>query len=118
LKASRGSEQYQSMNSRIAWSYDRCELCDVRLSRSADFDCSRSGSFKTDLGLRLCLFFVIPEFCVQAVTSHVNAGLFHGVALLDPDRLLQGTGKFMRHVKLRPGMTTNALALSRLIDTA
>ncbi len=30
--------------------------------------------------------------------------------------LLQGTGKFMRHVKLRPGTTTNAAAVSRLID--
>jgi hypothetical protein len=32
--------------------------------------------------------------------------------------LLQGTGKFMRHVKLRSGTATNAAALSRLIDTA
>src|SRR5215831_8758779 len=47
LKARRGSEQYQSMNSRMAWSYDRWELWDVRLFRTADFDCSRSGSFKT-----------------------------------------------------------------------
>ena len=35
--------------------------------RTADFDCSRSGSFKTDLGLRVRLFFAIPEFCIQAV---------------------------------------------------
>ena len=39
----------------------------MRLFRTADFDCSRSGSFKTDLGLRLRLFFAIPEFCIQAV---------------------------------------------------
>jgi hypothetical protein len=32
--------------------------------------------------------------------------------------LLQGTGKFMRHVKLRPGTATNAAALIRLIDAA
>jgi hypothetical protein len=51
-------------------------------------------------------------------TSHINAGFFHGAALPDPARLLQGTGKFMRHVKLRPGTATNAAALSRLIDTA
>jgi len=31
---------------------------------------------------------------------------------------LQGTGKFMRHVKLRPGTAANAAALNRLIDTA
>jgi hypothetical protein len=32
--------------------------------------------------------------------------------------LLQGTGKFMRHVKLRPGAATNAAALSGLIEAA
>jgi hypothetical protein len=45
-------------------------------------------------------------------------GFFHGAALPDPARLLQGTGKFMRHVKLRPGAATNASALNRLIDMA
>jgi hypothetical protein len=45
-------------------------------------------------------------------------GFFHGAALPDPAHLLQGTGKFMRHVKLRPGTATNAAMLSRLIDTA
>ena len=30
-------------------------------------------------------------------------GFFHGAALPDPARLLQGTGKFVRHVKLTPG---------------
>jgi hypothetical protein len=38
--------------------------------------------------------------------------------LPDPDRLLQGAGKFMRHVKLRPGTATDAGALSRLIEAA
>jgi hypothetical protein len=32
--------------------------------------------------------------------------------------LLQGTGKFMRHVKLRPGTSQNIAALSMLIDAA
>ena len=50
--------------------------------------------------------------------AHVNLRFFHGAALPDPARLLQGTGKFMRHVKLRPGTATDAAALSRLIDTA
>jgi hypothetical protein len=48
----------------------------------------------------------------------VNVGFFHGAALPDPARLLQGTGKFMRHVKLRPETPTNAAALTRLIDAA
>jgi hypothetical protein len=59
-----------------------------------------------------------PFAYVNAFTSHVNVGFFHGAALPDPARLLQGTGKFMRHVKLTPGMPTNAAALSRLIDAA
>jgi hypothetical protein len=55
---------------------------------------------------------------VNVFTSHVNVGFFQGAALPDPARLLQGTGKFMRHVKLRPGTAANAVALSRLIDAA
>jgi hypothetical protein len=43
---------------------------------------------------------------------------FHGAALPDRARLLQGTGKFMRHVKLRLETGTNAAALRKLIDTA
>ena len=55
---------------------------------------------------------------VNVCNSHVNVGFFHGAALPDPAHLLQGTGKFMRHVKLRSGTATNGSALSRLIDTA
>ena len=59
-----------------------------------------------------------PFGYVDVFTSHVNVGFFHGTALRDPARLLQGTGKFMRHVKLRPGTPTNAAALTRLIEAA
>src|SRR5215471_2532793 len=59
-----------------------------------------------------------PFSYVNVFTSHVNVGFFHGAALPDPAGLLQGTGKFMRHVKLRPGATTSTAALSRLIDAA
>ena len=58
-------------------------------------------------------------FCyVNVFTSHVNVGFFHGAALPDPARLLQGGGKFMRHVKLTPGTATNAAALRKLIGVA
>ena len=59
-----------------------------------------------------------PFAYVNAFTSHVNVGFFQGAALPDPTRLLQGAGKFMRHVKLRPGTFTNAAALNKLIHTA
>jgi hypothetical protein len=47
------------MNSQIAWSYERFELSDVRLFRTADFDCSRSGSLRTVFGTLLRLLFAI-----------------------------------------------------------
>jgi hypothetical protein len=59
-----------------------------------------------------------PFGYVNVFTSHVNVGFFHGAALPDPAYLLQGTGKFMRHVKLRPEMTTDAASVSRLIEMA
>ena len=59
-----------------------------------------------------------PFGYVNVFTSHVNVGFFHGAALPDRGRLLQGTGRFMRHAKLRPGTATNAVALSKLIDAA
>jgi hypothetical protein len=60
----------------------------------------------------------VPFGYVNVFTSHVNVGFFHGAALADPTRLLQGAGKFMRHVKLRPGVATDAAALSALIERA
>lgn len=55
---------------------------------------------------------------VNAFTSHVNVGFFQGAQLADPMRLLEGTGKFMRHVKLRPGLPLDVMALTRLIEAA
>ena len=48
----------------------------------------------------------------------MNVGFFGGADLADPHRLLEGMGKFMRHVKLRPAFDLDATALSRLIRTA
>ena len=60
----------------------------------------------------------VPFGYVNVFTSHVNVGFFQGAGLRDPDRLLQGTGRFMRHVKLKPGMEIDAAALNRLIADA
>jgi hypothetical protein len=59
-----------------------------------------------------------PFGYVNVFSAHVNVGFFQGAALPDPACLLQGSGKFMRHVKLRPGGATNVAALNRLIDAA
>ncbi len=55
---------------------------------------------------------------VNAFRAHVNVGFFFGAELDDPAGLLEGTGKRMRHVKLRCGQEANAAALSELIAAA
>lgn len=55
---------------------------------------------------------------VNAFKAHVNVGFFRGAELSDPERLLEGTGRFMRHVKLRPGAEVDAMALEKLIRAA
>ena len=55
---------------------------------------------------------------VNVFTAHVNVGFFRGAKIADPEALLEGTGKFMRHVKLRPGREVDAVALTQLIETA
>ena len=55
---------------------------------------------------------------VNAFKAHVNVGFFRGAEIADPDGLLEGTGKFMRHVKLRPERDVDATALRKLIETA
>jgi hypothetical protein len=55
---------------------------------------------------------------VNAFTAHVNVGFFLGAHLPDPARLLEGTGKYMRHVKLRPGSEIDRDALAALIRAA
>jgi hypothetical protein len=55
---------------------------------------------------------------VNAFKDHVNVGFFFGALLNDPARLLEGTGKRGRHVKLWPGRDVDSAALARLVDAA
>jgi hypothetical protein len=55
---------------------------------------------------------------VKAFKDHVNVGFFFGALLKDPARLLEGTGKRGRHVKLRPGREIDTAALAQLVDAA
>lgn len=83
--------------------------------------CRACGSDVTELIHDGC-----PVACVQGAAfayvkvfrAHVNVGFFNGAFLVDPHQLLEGSGKRMRHVKLRPGAATNARALSTLIESA
>lgn len=55
---------------------------------------------------------------VNAFRAHVNVGFFRGAGIPDPGHLLEGTGKFMRHVKLGAGRNVPEAALTELIATA
>ena len=67
-----------------------------------------------------------PVACVQDAAfgyvnvfkAHVNVGFFFGAELYDPAGLLEGSGRRMRHVKMRPGAGLDVAALSTLIETA
>ena len=60
----------------------------------------------------------VPFGYVNVFASHVNVGFFQGAELPDPAGLLQGNGKFMRHVKLKLGAPVSAAALRELIEAA
>jgi hypothetical protein len=55
---------------------------------------------------------------VNSFKAHVNVGFFRGAEIADPEGLLEGTGKFMRHVKLSPESDVNVTALKMLIKSA
>lgn len=59
-----------------------------------------------------------PFGYVNTFRTHVNVGFFHGAELGNAAGLLEGSGKRMRHVKLRPGRKINAADLCGLIDAA
>lgn len=53
---------------------------------------------------------------VALATHHLTLGFFFGAALDDPDHLLQGDGKRMRHVKIRHAEDTQDPAVRQLIS--
>jgi hypothetical protein len=55
---------------------------------------------------------------VNVFKAHVNVGFFRGAEIVDPMGLLEGTGKFMRHVKISLGSEFDATALSELVGAA
>lgn len=54
----------------------------------------------------------------NAFTAHVNVGFFRGAELADPNGLLEGSGRYMRHVKLRPGQPVDEASLRALVEAA
>ena len=55
---------------------------------------------------------------VNVFTAHVNVGLFRGAELEDPDGILEGNGRFMRHVKIKPKTEIDEKALREMLARA
>jgi len=50
--------------------------------------------------------------------SHLNLGFYHGTSLRDPAGLLEGTGKSLRHVKIRDMAGARSPAIEALLIQA
>lgn len=60
----------------------------------------------------------VPFAYVNVFKAHAAVGFYRGAVLKDPARLLEGSGKRMRHVKLKPGAPLDSKALAALIQAA
>lgn len=70
------------------------------------------------MGVRSHLSAMPPFGYVNGIHFARKRRVFQGSALPHPAQLLEGSGKSMRHVKLKPGTAANGVALTRLIETA
>ncbi|HLJ91623.1 MAG TPA: DUF1801 domain-containing protein [Gemmataceae bacterium] len=74
--------------------------------------------------MRLASYGVGPRkksehFCYISVQKEdVNLGFYYGAELPDPEALLQGTGKLLRHVKIREPQAIRSRALRQLVKVA
>lgn len=58
-------------------------------------------------------------FCyLHSTKSYATLGFRNGAVLADPDGLLEGTGKDMRHIKFKPGLSPDHPAVRALVKQA
>jgi hypothetical protein len=74
--------------------------------------------------LRMASYGVGPRkqsehYCYIAVQKEdVNLGFYSGAELPDPEELLHGTGKLLRHVEIREAKAIRTRALRQLLEVA
>ena len=57
------------------------------------------------------------HFCyIAAQRAYVNLGFYYGAVLPDPEGLLEGTGKKLRHIKVKDVEVVAQLALREMIQ--
>lgn len=59
-----------------------------------------------------------PVSYVYSAEDHVQFGFVYGSALKDPKKLLQGEGKYVRHIKLRKTSDLDERAFGALLSQA
>jgi len=59
-----------------------------------------------------------PFVYVGLYKAHISLGFFYGAQLIDPQKLLEGTGRLGRHVKLRRDDHPEQEAITALIQHA
>ena len=64
------------------------------------------------------LFDASPVCFAHVEPDHVQFGFFHGAGLNDPRELLQGSAKYVRHIKLRKPADLDAVAFKALLKQA
>lgn len=57
-------------------------------------------------------------FAISPQKAHVNLFLLRGTEMTDPDGLLEGTGKKLRHVKIREAADVKRASLRKLLKRA
>jgi Domain of unknown function (DU1801) len=55
---------------------------------------------------------------ISLAKKHVVFGFYYGTELPDPDKLLEGTGKLLRHIKIRSTADLQRPAVRRLLEVA
>ena len=55
---------------------------------------------------------------IMPMRGYINLGFYQGAVLADPERLLEGTGKGLRHIKIRSLAEANRPAVRALVATA
>ncbi len=59
------------------------------------------------------------HFCyIGAHREHVNLGFYYGAELSDPEEILEGTGRKLRHIKVREVKEVTQPALRHLVQSS
>jgi hypothetical protein len=58
----------------------------------------------------------VPKIYIHAEDDHVQFGFYSGASLNDPEKLLVGSGKYVRHIKVRTAKDIDPAAFADLIS--